>query len=124
SPEFLQQSVVDVTEVPPHNLALKVGCVVMFVRDVDFALACGIGAKVLFVLYRFESLVQRWLQRVCVPLVKIPRNIFEAKVGRQDLIFHRQQFPLMVCYAMTINKKKRQGQTLERVGLDLRSDVF
>ncbi|CAM9230568.1 unnamed protein product [Hapterophycus canaliculatus] len=38
SPEFLQS--VDVTGVPPHNLALKVGCVVMFVRNVNFA--CGI----------------------------------------------------------------------------------
>ncbi|CAM9337287.1 unnamed protein product, partial [Scytosiphon promiscuus] len=34
SPEFLQS--VDVTGVPPHYLSLKVGCVVMFVRNVNF----------------------------------------------------------------------------------------
>lgn len=38
SPEFLQS--VDVTGVPPHHLSLKVGCVVIFVRNVNFA--CGI----------------------------------------------------------------------------------
>ena len=38
------------------------------------------------------------------------------------MTFHRKQFPLRVCYAMTINKS--QGQTLSRVGLHLRDDVF
>ena len=32
------------------------------------------------------------------------------------------QFPVRIAFAMTINKS--QGQTLKRVGLDLRNDVF
>ena len=32
------------------------------------------------------------------------------------------QFPLQLCYAITLNKS--QGQTLKRVGLDLRDDSF
>ncbi|CAM9218937.1 unnamed protein product, partial [Ectocarpus sp. 12 AP-2014] len=56
------------------------------------------------------------------PLVKVSRITFEVKVERQGISFRRQQFPLRVCYAMTINKS--QGQTLARVGLDLRDDVF
>jgi hypothetical protein len=34
----------------------------------------------------------------------------------------RRQFPMKVCYCMTINKS--QGQTLSRVGLYLRKPVF
>ena len=56
------------------------------------------------------------------PLVRIPRITFEVKVGKDGMTFHRKQFPLRVCYAMTINKS--QGQTLSRVGLHLRDDVF
>lgn len=36
--------------------------------------------------------------------------------------FKRLQFPLKVCFAMTINKS--QGQTLKFVGIDLREDCF
>ena len=39
------------------------------------------------------------------------------------MTFHRRQYPLRACYAMTVNKS-HQGNTLSRVGLDLRSDVF
>ena len=35
---------------------------------------------------------------------------------------HRRQFPLRLAYAMTINKS--QGQTLQRVALDLREPCF
>jgi ATP-dependent DNA helicase PIF1 len=37
-------------------------------------------------------------------------------------ILQRRQFPVRVCYAMTINKS--QGQTLSTVGLYLRKPVF
>jgi len=36
--------------------------------------------------------------------------------------FAARQFPVRVCYAMTINKS--QGQTLSRVGLYLKKPVF
>ncbi|CAM9655459.1 unnamed protein product, partial [Sphacelaria rigidula] len=38
------------------------------------------------------------------------------------ITFHRYQFSFRLCYAMTINKS--QGQTLNKVGLDLRGEVF
>ncbi|CAM9464547.1 unnamed protein product, partial [Laminaria digitata] len=56
------------------------------------------------------------------PLVKVPRVTFEIKVGAKGLTFHRQQIPLLVCYAVTVNKP--QGQILATVGLDLRADAF
>lgn len=66
---------------------------------------------------------------ICVELldanqnvVLIPRISFHAKVGRKGITFNRVQFPLRIAYSLTINKS--QGQTLSRVGLDLRSDCF
>ncbi|XP_075213764.1 uncharacterized protein LOC142319970 [Lycorma delicatula] len=36
--------------------------------------------------------------------------------------FKRMQFPVKVCFAMTINKS--QGQTLQVAGIDVREDCF
>ena len=52
----------------------------------------------------------------------MPRISFTAQVGRQGISFQRVQFPLRLAYSLTINKS--QGQTLSRIRLDLRSDVF
>ena len=41
---------------------------------------------------------------------------------RIPFTFQRRQFPLAVCFAMTINKS--QGQSLSKVGLFLREPVF
>lgn len=51
-----------------------------------------------------------------------PKNKYPAQVGRNGINFMRVQFPLRTAYAMTINKS--QGQTLTRIGLDLRSSPF
>ncbi|XP_071582310.1 ATP-dependent DNA helicase PIF6-like [Temnothorax nylanderi] len=37
-------------------------------------------------------------------------------------VFKRLQFPVRMCFAMTINKS--QGQTFKVVGVDLRNEVF
>ncbi len=37
-------------------------------------------------------------------------------------VLRRRQFPIRLCYAMTINKS--QGQTLQYVGLNLETPVF
>ena len=55
-------------------------------------------------------------------IVLAPRISFTAQVGRQGILFQRVQFPLRLAYSLTINKLP--GQTLSRIGLDLRSDVF
>ena len=42
--------------------------------------------------------------------------------SRLPFKFQRKQFPIIVSYAMTINKS--QGQSLSKVGLFLRNSVF
>ena len=56
------------------------------------------------------------------PVVLVPRINFHAQVSRQGIKFSRVQFPLRLAYSLTINKS--QSQTLSRIGLDLRIDIF
>jgi ATP-dependent exoDNAse (exonuclease V) alpha subunit len=54
----------------------------------------------------------------------IPRITLSPSVSGLDFAIKlkRRQFPVQIAFAMTINKA--QGQTLRRVGIDLRNPVF
>jgi ATP-dependent DNA helicase PIF1 len=52
----------------------------------------------------------------------IPRISCKPTEGSFPFNFSRRQFPVKVCYGMTINKS--QGQSIDMVGLDLEDDVF
>ena len=55
--------------------------------------------------------------------VVIPRITLTSEKDKFPFTVYRKQFPVKLCYAMTINKS--QGQTIEFVGLDLETkDVF
>lgn len=50
------------------------------------------------------------------------RIALTLKSNKYPFILERRQFPIRVCYAMTINKS--QGQTLSCVGVYLKRPVF
>lgn len=52
----------------------------------------------------------------------IPRIPLTSAEGDLAFILTRRQFPVRLCFAITINKS--QGQTLKIAGLDLRVPVF
>ena len=54
--------------------------------------------------------------------VLIPRINLTLKTQKLPFVLERRQFPIRVCYAMTINKS--QGQTLSTVGVYLKKPVF
>ena len=58
----------------------------------------------------------------CGTKVFIPRIVLTYHNNKWPFILKRRQFPIRICYCMTINKS--QGQTLERVGLYLHDHVF
>jgi hypothetical protein len=52
----------------------------------------------------------------------IPRILLTHEMQEGGWTHHRRQFPVRRCFAMTINKA--QGQSFDRVGVDLRLPVF
>ena len=91
----------------------------MLTRNLSF----GEGQKgVLLGVTPNSRVIQMQLLIPLRPIVLVPRVDFHAQVGRQGINFSRVQFPLRLAYSLTINKS--QGQTLSRIGLDLRHDIF
>ncbi|XP_021991125.1 ATP-dependent DNA helicase pif1-like [Helianthus annuus] len=108
---------------PNHKLVLNVGAPVMLLRNIDQTNGLCNGTR--------------------LQVTKLGKLVIEAKIitgtniGHHTLISRlkmtpsdkrlpvkiaRRQFPLSLCFAMTINKS--QGQSLERVGLYLPRPVF
>ena len=54
--------------------------------------------------------------------VFIPRIVLSPSESKWPFVLKRRQFPVSVCFAMTINKS--QGQSLKSVGLYLERPVF
>jgi len=54
--------------------------------------------------------------------VLIPRICLTLKTASLPFVLERRQYPIKVCYAMTINKS--QGQTLSNVAVYLKKPVF
>ena len=52
----------------------------------------------------------------------IPRILLNTTECELPLIISRKQFPIRLCFAMTVNES--QGQSLDTVGVDLRAPPF
>nr|KAJ0193152.1 hypothetical protein LSAT_V11C800407890 [Lactuca sativa] len=108
---------------PIHKLVLKVGVPVMLLRHIDQK--CGLcnGTRLQVI-----ALGKRVIEAEIISgsnignRMFIPRMYLTPSDTRIPFIFQRRQFPLAVCFAMTINKS--QGQSLSRVGLFLRQPIF
>ena len=107
--------------VPNHVLELRVGCIVMVMRNLCAKYGIMNGVKL-----RVEA-ISRFLvvaRTLCSDQRKVllPRIQFSMTVPTSAVRIIRRQFPLRLAYAQTINKS--QGQTLARVCFDVRSPVF
>ena len=108
---------------PLHKIKLKVGCPVMILHNLNPGEGVCNGS---------QGIVTRMSNRVLdVHLLTgdhagkttfIPRISIIPTSTQVPFEFRRQQFPVKVSFAMSINKS--QGQSVKHVGLDLRSAVF
>ena len=113
----------------PHELSLAPGMPIMCLmnfggigvmngtRMIITELKCHSDGRVLFLSCCFYDVSGRLRQ------VDIPRVPVQVTKSDMPFVWTRKQFPVMLCFAMTINKS--QGQTLPaRVGVVATSHVF
>ncbi|XP_073120000.1 uncharacterized protein [Henckelia pumila] len=121
TPEFLNG--IRCSGVPNHELNLKVGTPVMLLRNIDHSLGLCNGTRLIITRLGNHVLEGQILTGSNAGhIVLIPRMSLTPSDPRLPFKFQRRQFPLIVSYAMTINKS--QGQSLSHVGLFLKKPVF
>jgi len=114
---------------PPHKLTLKESCPVMLLRNLDPRRGLCNGTRL-----QVKSISDHVLFCTCFDrrragpaapadgIVLLPRISCRSSEDNSFVEFDRRQFPIRVCFAMTINKS--QGQSLGRVGIYLDPEVF
>lgn len=98
---------------PPHKLELKVGAIVMLIRT---------RLKILN-LFKYNIKAEIITDEKIGNIVFIPR--ITLNTGESSLlpfILYRKQFPIVLAFAMTINKS--QGQSFNVVGLFINKSLF
>jgi hypothetical protein len=119
--EFLNS--INVNNFPIHKLVLKRGVIVMLLRNLNQTMGLCNGMRLLV-----TRLGQRVLCCIILTGCKVGEEVFIPRIAlnttdvKWPFTLQRRQFPVRVCYAMTINKS--QGQTLSIVGLYLKKPVF
>ncbi|GJU97120.1 DNA helicase [Tanacetum coccineum] len=108
---------------PPHRLELKVGAPIILLRNLNIPGGLCNGTRMIV-----TQLLSKVIEARIITGTRISEKVFLPRIPliNRDLqlpfIFKRKQFPVKVCYAMTINKS--QGQSLERIGVFLPDPVF
>lgn len=105
--------------VPEHEILLKIGVPIIIMRNLSPPTICN-GTRAI-VKSHYRNIIKATLltgpgagEDVLIPRIKTIPN--------DTLKFMRTQFPVQLCFAMTIDKA--QGQTFKRVGVDLSSQCF
>ncbi|CAH9134654.1 unnamed protein product [Cuscuta epithymum] len=121
TPEFLNS--IKLSGVPNHKLTLKVGTPVMLLRNIDHSMGLCNGTRLILTRLCDHVLEGKILTGLSSgQKVLIPRLSLTPSDPNLPFRFQRRQYPIMISYAMTINKS--QGQSLSRVGLLLKKPVF
>jgi hypothetical protein len=113
----------DVSGLPPHQLNLKVGAIVILLKNIDSRHGLCNGTRLLI-----KNLTDNVIVATIATGKHKDRTVFIPRMSMSptdsDLPFKlkRLQFPVILAFAMTINKS--QGQTFDRVGISLPQPVF
>ncbi|XP_076956429.1 uncharacterized protein LOC143631602 [Bidens hawaiensis] len=112
-----------ISGLPNHRLVLKVGVPVMLLRNIDHQIGLCNDTRL-----RVISLKKHVVVAEIISGGNIGTRTYIHRVNmiptdnKIPFKFQRRQFPISICFAMTINKS--QGQSLSKVGLYLKHPVF
>lgn len=108
---------------PNHKLDLKINAPIMLLRNINQREGLCNGTRLIITRLGKRIIEAEILTGTHVgKRVLIPRISLTPTDAKWPFKLKRRQFPVRVCYAMTINKS--QGQSLNKVGLYLPSPVF
>ena len=109
---------------PNHRLFLKKGMPLMLMRNLNPKMGLCNGTRLIFNDVRSNYLLECSISGgdYNKRRVLIPRILFKPKERQFPFEWSRRQFPVRVCFAMTINKA--QGQTLQNIGIWLSDTCF
>ncbi|GBM59178.1 hypothetical protein AVEN_21039-1 [Araneus ventricosus] len=108
------------TGLPPYELKLKIGCIVMLLRNLAPSKGLCNGTRLII-----TKLQQNIIQAKSIDGTQtflIPRIPLIPSQTNMPFKFKRMQFPIRLAFSMTINKS--QGQTFEKICLVLNEPVF
>lgn len=121
--EYLQG--LSASGIPPSKLRLKIGSPVMLLRNLSPANGLCNGTRMVV-----RHISRRLL--TCSIISKdanfngkevfIPRITLSPSAETLPIPLKRHQFPVRLCFAMTVNKS--QGQSVDNVGINLETSVF
>jgi ATP-dependent DNA helicase PIF1 len=121
TPEFLNS--LHTSGLPSHKIKLKIGTPVMLMRNIDQNQGLCNGTR-LVITHLADHVIGGTI--MCGKHkghpVYLPRFDMSPSQSPWPFKMSRRQFPIIVSYAMTINKS--QGQSLDSVGLYLPKPVF
>ncbi|XP_063990617.1 uncharacterized protein LOC135169496 [Diachasmimorpha longicaudata] len=119
-PEYL--NTLNPPNFPPHELRLRKDSIVMLLRNLSINEGLCNGTRLQII-----ELANNLLRCRILNGDKMGDIVFINRVTLYcenifPFTFKRRQFPVKLGFAMTINKS--QGQTFDKIGIDLRKDVF
>ena len=109
------------SQIPQHCLKLKINDICLIMRPMKaFDLATNERVRIYKITNKLITIetLDSSCRRICIPRIRF--NYLPTANTSYKMV--RIQFPLRLCYAMTINKS--QGQSLDQVLLDITEDSF
>ncbi|GJQ92839.1 DNA helicase [Tanacetum coccineum] len=98
----------------PHNLELKIGTPIILLRNINIVGVFCNGTRLIV-----KQLLAKVIKAQIIIGTRIGQKVYLLRIPltMKPFIFKRKQFPIKICYAMTINKS--QGQSLKKIGVYL-----
>ena len=106
---------------PPHKLKLKIGCIVILLRNINPSIGLSNGTRLMVKSFHERTIVCSLLNNPTKNVI-LPRIELAPSDATTPFTLRRRHFSMRLVYAMTINKS--QGQTFEKIGLYLPEPVF